>query len=102
MGGPDDDVFFCPTLRDLSEERPSPFLANNYHGGGFVSDDDRVDIQSVHFASSASAGMRSQGKLVELALSCGQATEKIPTSALRAGPREKIYMNPATVQAAGR
>ena len=101
------DVFFCPTLRDSLEERPSPFLENNYHGGGFVSDDDRVDMQSVHFASKKSAGRRSQGKLTELAMALKEngtvdfeSSLPLPTAAIRAGPREKIYLNPSSTHAA--
>ena len=90
--------------------RGSPFLANNYHGGGFVCDDDRVDIQSVHFATSQSSGARSQGKLVELAIALGDLdvdstgsrneADIPPTTAVRAGPREAIYFNPLTTHAA--
>ena len=36
--------------------RPSPFVPHNYFGGGFVSDDDRVALQSLIFASAKSSG----------------------------------------------
>lgn len=98
-------VLPCPTLRELLEPRLSPFVVNNkgYHGAGFVSDDDRVDLQAVHFASSKSAGRRSQGKLRELAMSRKHRNlelEVFPSTAIRSGPREKIYLNPATIQVA--
>lgn len=41
--------------------RPSPFVVHNNYGGGFVSDDDRVMLQSLIYASSASAGERDSG-----------------------------------------
>lgn len=37
--------------------RPSPFVAHNNYGGGFVSDEDRVMLQSLIYASPASAGV---------------------------------------------
>jgi 6-phosphofructokinase 1 len=88
----DSNVLPCPTLRDQLEPRPSPFMMSNYHGGGFVSDDDRVDLQAVHFASRASAGVRPHddaGSYLHL-----------PPCALRAGPRSTIYSNPVTTQVA--
>lgn len=93
------EVLTCPTLRGSLEPRPSPFLVDNYHGGGFVSDEDRVDLQAVHFASRKSAGSRSQGKLDELLRTTG-ATLALPKSALRSGPRETIYHSPPTTQVA--
>lgn len=38
-------------IREKLEARPSPFIKNNYFGGGFVHDDDRVALQSMLFAS---------------------------------------------------
>ncbi|KAI8112957.1 hypothetical protein M9434_004276 [Picochlorum sp. BPE23] len=97
-------VLGCPNraTRDGLEGRPSPFLSNNYHGGGFVSDDDRVDIQSLHFGSSHSAGMRSQGKLSELVAALGyvEGQTDLPKAVLRAGPRDQIYFTPAVTHAA--
>ena len=99
-----EDVLPCPTLRDVLEPRPSPFLINNYHGGGFVSDEDRVDLQAVHFASSRSAGVGSQGRLDLLNAASMKESEgtyiPLPPCALRAGPRETIYSNPIATQVA--
>lgn len=58
----DSEVLPCPTLHDVLTPISSPFVKNNYHGGGFVSPDDRVHIQAVHFSSRLTAGVRSQGK----------------------------------------
>lgn len=58
------EVLPCPSLQNELRPRPSPFLEDNYHGGGFVSPDDRVDIQAVHFSSNITAGVRSQGELL--------------------------------------
>lgn len=93
------DFLTCPHLKDVLEARPSPFIIDNYHGGGFVSDADRVDLQAVHFASRASAGQGSQGKFDELLRSAG-GNLALPKSALRAGPRETVYHAPATSQVA--
>jgi 6-phosphofructokinase 1 len=95
------DVLLCPTLRDVLEPRPSPFMLNNYHGGGFVSDEDRVDLQAVHFASRRSAGVGSQTRLD--ALGSGKDVGgylQLPPCALRAGPRSTIYVNPVSAQVA--
>jgi hypothetical protein len=73
-GTPDDEVITCPTLRDELEPRESPFLRNNYHGGGFTSDADRVLLQSVYFADRHSAGINSQDKLELLAQQFRQAS----------------------------
>lgn len=95
----DGNVLPCPTLRDHLEPRPSPFMLSNYHGGGFVSDDDRVDLQAVHFASRASAGVRSHTELDKLADAAGGYIS-LPPCALRSGPRSTIYSNPLTTQVA--
>ena len=93
------DVLPCPTLRDVLEPRPSPFMINNYHGGGFVSDADRVDLQAVHFASRRSAGIGSHNRLDVLHnKEAGYLT--LPPCALRAGPRATIYSNPLLTQVA--
>lgn len=60
---PKDEVIQCPTLRAELEPRDSPFMWNNYHGGGFTSDQDRVLLQSVYFANRSSAGVHSQDRL---------------------------------------
>ena len=94
-----EDVLACPDLRDVLEPRLSPFVLDNYHGGGFVSDEDRVDLQAVHFASRRSAGSGSQGKLDELMRNTGGLLA-LPTTALRSGPRETIYHSPPSTQVA--
>lgn len=91
------NVLRCPTLRDVLEPRPSPFVVNNYHGGGFVSDEDRVDLQAVHFASRQSAGMGSHDRLHQLV---DKGYLSLPPCALRAGPRSTIYCNPVFTQVA--
>lgn len=95
----DGDVLPCPTLRDVLEPRPSPFVLNNYHGGGFVSDEDRVELQAVHFASRSSAGIGSQNRLDVLLGKEGEYMA-LPPCALRAGPRSTIYSNPLLTQVA--
>lgn len=95
----DSNVLPCPTLRDMLEPRPSPFMHSNYHGGGFVSDADRVDLQAVHFASRASAGVGSHTELDKLADAAGGYLH-LPPCALRSGPRSTIYANPLTTQVA--
>ena len=100
LGG---DVLKCPSLRDVLEPRPSPFVSHNYHGGGFVSDEDRVDLQAVHFASQKSAGVGSQGRLDMLRESTAGPDGDyldLPPCALRAGPRSTIYCNPISSQVA--
>lgn len=94
----------CPNraTKEMLEERSSPFLANNYHGGGFVCDQDRVDIQSIHFANRLSQGARSQSKLNELSVALGGVSLEMDKNhtAVRAGPRSTIYFNPQQVNAA--
>jgi 6-phosphofructokinase 1 len=98
--GESGSVLHCRSLRDQLHPRPSPFIADNYRGGGFVSDDDRINLQAVHFASAMSAGARSQGRLDELAQQTGCSVSALPPCTLRAGPRETIYFEPATTQMA--
>ena len=62
--GDDDDsdsVVECPTIRAALRPRPSPFVMTNYYGGGFASDDDRVALSSIRFASPSSANASCQG-----------------------------------------
>lgn len=56
-----DDVVECPTIRAQLRPRPSPFVMTNYYGGGFASDDDRVALSSIKFASPSSANASCQG-----------------------------------------
>jgi hypothetical protein len=62
-----DDCLEILNLRDVLEPRQSPFCIHNNFGGGFVSEDDRVALSSIHFGSTESSGAtdmcrpRSQG-----------------------------------------
>ena len=53
-----DDVLEVPTLWHKLRPRDSPFTAHNYYGGGFVDEDDRVALSSIHFATMNSTGAR--------------------------------------------
>lgn len=59
------DVLPCPTLHDDLSPRPSPLIDGQYYGGGFVSPEDFVDIQAVHFSghgpSNGAGARRRQG-----------------------------------------
>jgi len=57
----DDSVVECPTIRASLQPRPSPFVLTNYYGGGFASDDDRVALSSIRYASPSSANASCQG-----------------------------------------
>lgn len=41
--------------------RPSPFTAHDNFGGGFVSDNDRVALSSIKFASGLTGGEQATG-----------------------------------------
>ena len=56
-----DSVVECPTIRAALQPRPSPFVMTNYYGGGFASDDDRVALSSIRYASPSSANASCQG-----------------------------------------
>ena len=56
-----DSVVECPTIRAALQPRPSPFVLTNYYGGGFASDDDRVALSSIRYASPSSANASCQG-----------------------------------------
>lgn len=51
-----DDYMEIPTLHHKLRQRDSPFVETNYYGGGFVDDDDRVALSSIHFGSPVSTG----------------------------------------------
>jgi hypothetical protein len=53
-----DDVLEVPTLWQKLKPIPSPFVKTNYYGGGFVDEDDRIAISSIHFASEESTGAK--------------------------------------------
>ena len=56
-----DSVVECPTIRAALQPRPSPCVMTNYYGGGFASDDDRVALSSIRYASPSSANASCQG-----------------------------------------
>ncbi|XRB06807.1 ATP-dependent 6-phosphofructokinase [Pycnococcus provasolii] len=93
----DEEVLQIETLRATLEPRPSPFTVDNNGGIGFCSDNDRIVIHSLEYASQESAGA-----------SCGQGgifldeetCMPIPKYALRSGPRKTIYHDPSTVRCA--
>lgn len=97
-GEGNDDTLECPDIRDKLSPRPSPFVLHNNWGGGFVSDGDRVALQSLKFASPESAGagcITSSGATDWLEASMEQVCVPLPPWAVRAGARETIYFNPA-------
>ena len=81
-----------------------PQVHNNF-GGGFVSDEDRVALSSIKFASAESAGAKcissDDGQTSAwLEASMEQLCVPLPPWSLRAGARETIWFNPADVNAA--
>lgn len=99
--------------------RPSPFVKDCYFGGGFVSDDDRVSLQSLLFACPASRGAQVHGlggsgggmpHPLSRTLSTPRSSVdtnqdayldmEVPRFALRAGPRRTIYYQPASTRMA--
>lgn len=97
-----------PTLRDHLTPQPSPFEATNYHGGGFVSDDDWVLIHSVfrveeNEEEDDDALTRSQSFSIkpnsEIVVDHSDEVD-VGDYALRCGARRTIYWNPPEVTAA--
>mmetsp|Transcript_25298 Transcript_25298/g.60182 ORF Transcript_25298/g.60182 Transcript_25298/m.60182 type:complete len:455 (-) Transcript_25298:517-1881(-) len=88
--------------------QPSPFVAHNNWDGGFVSDDDRVSLQSMKFASAKSAGasthmiaIGSTGHRTSwMQSSLEQINVPLPAFTMRAGARDTIFHNPASTTAA--
>ncbi|KAI3432447.1 hypothetical protein D9Q98_003998 [Chlorella vulgaris] len=99
-----DEVLECPSLRHMLRPRPSPFCVSNNFGGGFVSDEDRVALSSIKFASADSAGAKcisnDNGHSSWLEASMEQLCVPLPPWSLRAGARETIWHNPVEVNAA--
>lgn len=101
----------CP-VRDIPLTRPSPLhltipthQVNNNFGGGFVSDEDRVALSAIKFASGESAGAKcisseDGGGDRWLEASMEQLCVPLPPWGLRGGARETIWFNPAEVNAA--
>ncbi|KAK9809983.1 hypothetical protein WJX72_002965 [[Myrmecia] bisecta] len=104
-----EDTLECPTIRDKLTPQPSPFVEHSNFGGGFVSDEDRVALQSMKFASPSSAGASCMtsgwgealnGEGFEAAAGSGdQVCIPLPPWAMRAGARETIYLKPSQVNA---
>lgn len=82
---------------------PLPQVHNNF-GGGFVSDEDRVALSAIKFASAESAGAKcisgGDGHNSWLEASMEQLCVPLPPWSLRAGARETIWFNPLEVNAA--
>ncbi|KAF5837384.1 hypothetical protein DUNSADRAFT_4488, partial [Dunaliella salina] len=110
FGNPE-DVLEVPTLRNKLTPRRSPFYEHDNFGGGFVSDHDRVALNSMRFAGPNSAGASQRvapgysrngqpatGVVQEGALDQLQTT--LPPWGVRAGARETIYFDPQQVTAA--
>lgn len=83
---------------------PAAQVHNNF-GGGFVSDEDRVALSAIKFASAESAGAKcisgGDGHNSWLEASMEQLCVPLPPWSLRAGARETIWFNPTEVNAAG-
>eukprot|EP00892_Ulva_mutabilis_P001888 jgi/Ulvmu1/116/UM001_0120.1 len=98
-----DDVMDVATLHHKLRQRDSPFVATNYYGGGFVDDEDRVSLSSIHFASPESTGATDRCRprtSVAETMDDDEECELMPTWALRAGARRRIYFEPSAVTAA--
>eukprot|EP00878_Enallax_costatus_P001477 GHUV01001628.1.p1 GENE.GHUV01001628.1~~GHUV01001628.1.p1 ORF type:complete len:516 (+),score=141.69 GHUV01001628.1:418-1965(+) len=108
-----DEVLLCPENRTKLQARPSPFVAHNNFGGGFVSDADRVALTAMRFGSPKSAGAAQFFTGPELEESNGngqhvnwmeasleQLSTPLPPWAIRAGARETIYHDPRHTTAA--
>lgn len=110
----DDFVLEVPHIRDYLKARPSPFITTNNFGGGFVSNDDRVALSTLKFASGESAGAdcfgiyeSEEGDVSGLASPAKFTDDEgpdlcvpLPPWAYRAGARETIFMNPAETRVA--
>jgi len=112
----DDSVLEVPDIRPRLVAQPSPFVAHNNFGGGFVSDLDCVALNSIKFASPDSAGCSlatqdcvvassalhgispSTPNLIEASME--QVGMSLPPWAVRAGARKQIYFDPQQVTAA--
>lgn len=106
-----DEVLEVPSLRAKLEARPSPFKTHNNFGGGFVSDLDRVALNSMRFGSPSSAGATCMNIAAAPAGdasngrnwmegSSEQLCVPLPPWAVRAGARDEIYYDPKHVTAA--
>ncbi|EFJ49706.1 phosphofructokinase family protein [Volvox carteri f. nagariensis] len=103
----EDAVLECPDMRSKLQPRPSPFVVHNNFGGGFVSDNDRVALNSMRFASAESAGAsrtsgegQAKSSVNVLEASMDQLNMTLPPWAIRAGARKEIFFDPQQVTAA--
>jgi hypothetical protein len=83
-------------IRDALARRPSPFCHDNNAGGGFVGDKDLLQIEIVQYESDKSSGAQCKG----LSDPVNDTCITLPQFAIRSGPREFIYHDPARVTAA--
>ena len=102
----EDGILEVPNLRSKLKARPSPFITTNNFGGGFVSNDDRVALSALKFASRESAGAQCMGMYDPLEGRGSGSDEEnlcvpLPPWAYRAGARETIYMNQVETKVAG-
>ena len=93
-----DDVIPLPNLWEQLRPRPSPFLGDNNKAMGFVSNLDRVALQSMVHGNADSIGATCSGAAIY------DPSEEvcIPISpwAYRSGARRDIFFDPARVRAA--
>ncbi|CAL5226255.1 g9100 [Coccomyxa viridis] len=104
------DLLECPNIRHELLARPSPYTASNNGGAGFVSDDDRVALNCITFASASSAGALCDqptmagrvGREESLPISnVGSEGPLLPTRwAVRAGSRKSVFFDSKETTAA--
>lgn len=111
------------SLRNILQPRPSPLIGHPSWDSRFVDDDDRVVLNTMSFSSTASSGASGRGFFFEdgetfldphdeniqgIQLQRIHANGRViqrecirlPPFAIRAGPRNTVYFDPATVNAA--
>ncbi|KAL4421968.1 hypothetical protein ABPG77_010991 [Micractinium sp. CCAP 211/92] len=120
---PEGEVLHCPTMRHLLKPMPSPFTEEGLFGAGFVSDEDRVSLQPLLFATPTSrgasevqtrmgglvprprSGIAAAAHALTRCLSTPRSSDAyfadaVPRFALRAGPRSTIYFQPKSTKIA--
>ncbi|KIZ06380.1 hypothetical protein MNEG_1567, partial [Monoraphidium neglectum] len=85
-------------LREFLKPRPSPFTKDNNAGGGFVGDLDRVRLHTAIYESDKVTGLKAPKAVMDALQEDEDAT--FPEWAIRSGPRETIFFDPAQVTAA--
>ncbi|CAD7701879.1 unnamed protein product [Ostreobium quekettii] len=96
VGG--EDTLEVKTLRDVLKARDSPFAWNDNAGGGFVDDDDKVNLHSVKLAHPSPMADCDHG-IEDMAFD-EDLCYPLPQYAVRSGPRKTIYFEPSEVSAA--